>query len=119
MMWAVLDSMNRVISLVEQETVPERGIKAYEGAAVGKFWNGSSFEAARWLTYEFLQRFTDAELDGCLLASQTDSTIRRFLAFAEAAHQVVSDDSMTVAGMNYLVGIGLLTSSRRDQILDI
>ena len=85
MKWAVLDYTNRVVSLVDQDERPDRGIKAYDGAAIGKFWNGSTFEAPRWFTYEFLQRFTDAELDGCLVASQTNAIVRRFLAFAESA----------------------------------
>lgn len=119
MKWAVLDYTNRVISLVDQDERPDRGIKAYDGAAIGKFWNGSTFEAPRWFTYEFLQRFTDAELDGCLVASQTNAIVRRFLAFAEAAHEIIADDPATVAGMDYLVSIGLLTSARKTEILTI
>ena len=117
MIWAVLDYTNRVVSLVDQDEVQERGIKAYDGAEVGKFWNGSTFDAPRWLTYEFFQRFTDAELDGCLVASQTNAIVRRFIAFAEAAHEIISDDPTTVVGMDYLVSIGLLTSSRKTEIL--
>jgi len=117
MIWAVLDYKNKVTALVDQEDVPERGIKAYGGAAVGKYWNGSTFDAPKWLTYEFLQRFTDAELDGCLVAAQTNAIVRRFITFAEAAHEIIADDPETVAGMDYLVSLGLLTSARKTEIL--
>jgi hypothetical protein len=44
--------------------------------------------------------------------AETDSQL------AQAAQEVVSDDPMTVAGMNYLVSSGLLTEARRDEILN-
>jgi hypothetical protein len=34
-----------------------------------------------------------------------------------AAQEIVSDDPRTVAGMNYLVSVGILTQARRDEIL--
>ena len=35
----------------------------------------------------------------------------------QAANEIISDDPMTVQGMDYLVSIGILTQQRRDEIL--
>ena len=119
MRWAVLDSRNVVTSVVEQESKPANSVKAPNGSGygVGRIWNGWTFDAPRWQTFDFLNRFTQAELDDCLAAAEADEDVRRFLAFCEAAHEVIADDPTTVAGMDYLVSALLLTSARRDEIL--
>jgi hypothetical protein len=43
--------------------------------------------------------------------AETDSQL------AQAAQEVVSDDPMTVSGLNYLVSVGLLTEQRKQEIL--
>jgi hypothetical protein len=43
--------------------------------------------------------------------AETDSQL------AQAAQEVVSDDPMTVSGMNYLVLVGLITEQRKQEIL--
>lgn len=68
-------------------------------------------------SYEFLNRFTDSELMAVRARSQTDAATWKFLTFATAAQEVVSDDPMTVAGMDYLVSIGVISSQRKSQIL--
>ena len=70
-----------------------------------------------WTAYQFLGRFTDPELMAIRAESQTDPATWKFLTFATAAQEVVSDDPMTVAGMNYLVSIGIVTEARKNQIL--
>lgn len=119
MRWAVLDGSSVVVSIVDSPAKPDSSVMLSDGdgAAVGKVWTGCDFIAPRWTTYEFLNRFTVAELDACLEASLSDTITRRFLAYCEAAHEVVSDDPATVSGMDYLVSSGLLASSRRDEIL--
>ena len=72
-----------------------------------------------WTAYQFLSRFTPAELDAVRVRSQTDPAMWRFLTFASAAQEVVSDDPVTVQGMDYLVACGIVTSARRDQILGV
>jgi hypothetical protein len=119
MRWAILDGANIVTSIVEQDDAPAGSVKAPDGSgyAVGKVWNGWGFEGQRLATYDFLLRFTTAEFDAILAAALTDATTRRFLAFCESAHEVRADDQTTVDGMAYLVTQGLLSSSRRDEIL--
>lgn len=71
----------------------------------------------QWTAFEFLQRFTEQELETVRQGSITDPILWRFLTFATAAQEVISSDPTTVAGMNYLVLIGLLTESRKQEIL--
>jgi hypothetical protein len=40
-----------------------------------------------------------------------------FMSLAQAAQEIISDDPITIQGMDYLVSIGLLTQQRRDEIL--
>lgn len=70
-----------------------------------------------WTAYQFLSRFTDSELLAIRSRSQTDAVTWKFLTFATAAQEVISDDPMTVAGMDYLVSVGILTASRKAEIL--
>lgn len=70
-----------------------------------------------WTAYQFLQRFTDAELVAIRARSQTDAATWKFLTLATAAQEVVSDDPVTVAGMDYLVSVGILTAARKAEIL--
>ncbi len=71
-----------------------------------------------WTAYQFLLRFTESELEIIRGRSFTDATVWRFLMLAEAAHEIKSDDPMTIAGMDYLVSASILTQARRDEILD-
>jgi hypothetical protein len=71
-----------------------------------------------WTPLEFLGRFTDAELDDIENRRLTDPGVRTFYRTASFAQEVVSDDPRTVAGMDYLQSIGVLTASRKDQILN-
>ena len=70
-----------------------------------------------WTAYQFLLRFTAEERAAFRAAAITDPNVADFQQLAQAAQEVVSDDPMTVAGMAYLVSVGLLTSARRDEIL--
>ena len=70
-----------------------------------------------WTTLDFLGRFTDAEMNSIEIARDNDEIVRSFYRAAMAAQEIVSDDPRTVAGMDYLVAIGILTQARRDAIL--
>lgn len=70
-----------------------------------------------WTAYQFLNRFTDSELLAVRSRSQTDAATWKFVTFATAAQEINSDDPVTVAGMDYLVSIGILTPARRAEIL--
>jgi len=70
-----------------------------------------------WTAYQFLLRFTQQERSAYRAAAQTDDLVADFLNLATAAQEVVNDDPMTVAGMDYLVSIGILTPQRKSEIL--
>lgn len=70
-----------------------------------------------WTTLDFLGRFTTAEMSAIETAREADEIVRSFYRAAMAANEIVSDDPRTVAGMDYLVSIGILTPARRDVIL--
>ena len=117
MNYARLDSQNVVVELVSAGSRPDGCVLDDGTARIGAIYELGTFRAARWTSYEFLGRFTPAELDAILVASESDATTRRFLALAQAANEVVSDDPVTVSGMEYLGSLGLLTSARIDEIL--
>lgn len=65
--------------------------------------------------YEFLQRFTQAER--IIIESSSDVYVKDFSNFLKVVHEVDFDDSNTLAGMAYLVSLGLLTEERKNEIL--
>jgi hypothetical protein len=70
-----------------------------------------------WTSYEFLNRFTPTERAAIRTGSMSDPVLADFLMFSQAAQEVVSDDPMTVTGMDYLVSVGVLTAQRKAEIL--
>lgn len=70
-----------------------------------------------WTAYQFLLRFTEAELTAIRAASVNDPVTWRFLTLATAAQEINSDDPNTIAGMDYLVSQNLLTPERKAEIL--
>lgn len=118
MRWAILDENRRVVSIVEQEERPANGVKGFDpSCAVGRIFDGWNFRAPSWTAYQFLLRFTAAERAAFRAAAAGDPAVADFQQLAQAAQEIVADDPMTVAGMDYLVSIGLLTRARADEIL--
>lgn len=70
-----------------------------------------------WTAYQFLLRFTEAELTAIRAASVNDPVTWRFLTLATAAQEINSDDPTTIGGMDYLVSQNLLTAERKAEIL--
>lgn len=70
-----------------------------------------------WTSLEFLGRFTTAEMAQVETAREHDQIVQSFYRAALAANEIVSDDPRTVAGVNYLSAIGILTLARVDEVL--
>lgn len=70
-----------------------------------------------WTTLDFLGRFTTVEMAQIETAREHDQIVQSFYRAALAAQEVVSDDPRTVAGVNYLSAIGILTLARVDEVL--
>ena len=72
-----------------------------------------------WTAYQFLLRFTTQERAAYRNAAKTDDNVADFMGLAQAAQEILNDDPMAVAGMNYLVSVGLLTEQRKNEILGL
>lgn len=79
--------------------------------------NAAPATSRTFTAYQFLLRFTAEERAAFRAAAITDANVADFQQLAQAAQEVVSDDPMTVSGMNYLVSVGLLTEQRKQEIL--
>lgn len=71
-----------------------------------------------WTSYEFLMRFTSSERKRIWNRAKTDDDIADFLMLAQSANEVLSDDPATIAGMSILVGKNIISSTRKDEILN-
>lgn len=120
MSWAILDHENRVVAIQDGGERPENGVRIVDDTCrLGYFYNGWYFEAPRWTSYQFLLRFTPEERSSFRQAAATDEIVADFQMLAMAAQEIVADDPNTVAGMGYLVSVGLITPERRDEVLAI
>lgn len=125
--YARVNSDNIVTGLKESDTAPSPScLLLNEGEAVDTGWvyipNGNPRFKPNpyfntWTAYQFLLRFTEAELIGIRAASVTDPITWRFLTLATAAQEIRAYDLTTIAGMDYLVAQGHLTESRKLEIL--
>ena len=128
-------SSNQVLNIIVGDSFLDVGQDAYlvalndgEKCQIGQTYSASDsprFSGSplkfpmSWTAYKFLLRFTESELEIIRGRAFTDATVWRFLTLAEAAHEIKSDDPMTIAGMDYLVSASILTQARRDEILDV
>lgn len=80
-------------------------------------FSGSPIVPKTYTAYQFLTRFTAEERAAFRNAAITDSTVADFQQLAGAAQEVSTDNPVTIAGMEYLVSVGLLTESRKNEIL--
>jgi hypothetical protein len=120
MSYAILDSGNRVTDIVADrpnDTVRWVMCGVGTGAAIGRIWNGWTFDAPRWTPYEFLRRFSSGERDAIRTAAASDHAVADLMMFLQTATEVVSDDTTTQVGMDYLVHLGILTPARRAEIM--
>jgi hypothetical protein len=84
------------------------------------YWNYATeapIAPVRYTSYEFLLRFTPQERAAFRDAAITDPLVADFQQLAAAAQQIISNDPNTIAGMNYLVSVELLTEQRKNEIL--
>jgi|GEM_PF-1961992 hypothetical protein len=120
MTYAILDTNRVVVDIVAHEpsNVDWVRIKPGDGCAIGRIYNGWTFDAQRWTPLQFLGRFTEAELEDIEMRRLTDAGVRMFYRTASFAQEIVSDDPRTVAGLDYLQSIGILTAARKNAILN-
>jgi hypothetical protein len=72
-----------------------------------------------WTAYEFLMKLTPEERYNIRELAKTDPNIGDFLHLSQAAQEIISDDPITVMGMNYMVFVGIFSEQRKNEILEI
>ena len=70
-----------------------------------------------YTAYQFLLRFTADERAAFRAAALTDPQVADFQQLAGAAQEISTDNEVTLAGLDYLVSINLLTENRKQEIL--
>lgn len=66
---------------------------------------------------EFIDLFTIAEYAAIKAARASDVTVDYFFDRLQMAEYLMPTDPRTVAGLDYLVSVGLLATARRDEIV--
>lgn len=89
----------------------------YDANSNPRFFGSVAPIEVSWSSYQFLLRFTNQERTSIRTAAASDDAVADFQQLAGAAHQIVNTDPITIAGMDYLVSVGILTQARRDEIL--
>jgi hypothetical protein len=121
MSYAILDIKGKVVDIVANrpnDTVRWVKTKPGDGAAIGRVYSGWTFDAPRWTSYEFLNRFTSQERRQIWALANSNDDVADFLMLSQAAQEVISDDPNTIAGMNLLVSLNILTNARKEEILN-
>jgi hypothetical protein len=78
--------------------------------------------ASSWQTmaaFDFLRSFQAAERIAARTKSATDPVLDDFYSLLLKADNVHSSDPDLIAGMNYLVSVGVLTQARHDIIMGL
>lgn len=71
----------------------------------------------RFTSLEYLDKFTEAEQDAVLDATQTDKQVRKFYDRLLAATYIDVEDVRTGMGLDLLISKGLLASDRKPALL--
>jgi len=90
--------------------------QVYSSESTPRFTGLSSITRI-YTSYQFLTRFTQEERMAYRQAALTDPLVADFEELASAAHEIETTHPMTIAGMNYLVSVGILTEQRKNEIL--
>jgi hypothetical protein len=73
----------------------------------------------QWEPLVFLRRFTVPERVAARATRVSDPILNDFFSLLEMAPLVHSNDPDVQAGMGYLVAIGIVTPTRRDEIMGV
>jgi hypothetical protein len=118
MKWAHIDENRRVHSIEVADARPAGGLPCADETVVGDLFDGWGFRRPKWTAYQFLLRFTPQERAAFRAGAASDPPLADFLQLAQAAQEVDAGDPITLAGMSYLVSVGVLSEQRRKEVLD-
>ena len=122
MRWAILNNQGKVQQIKNiREQSDTNAVKLFDGVEcyVGWEYDGLQFVAPKWTSYEFLLRLTAEERADIRQRSMSDPNVADFLMLAQSAQEIISNDPITLMGMNYLVSMGVFTEQRKKEILQI
>lgn len=122
MRWVILNNQQKVQQIKNiREQSDTNAVKLFDGVEcyVGWEYDGLQFVAPKWTSYEFLLRLTAEERADIRERAKTDPNVADFLMLAQSAQEIISNDPVTLMGMNYLVFIGVFTEQRKKEILQI
>lgn len=69
-------------------------------------------------SYQFLTRFTADERATIRSMAKTDDQVADFLMLATSAQEIINTDPVTLAGMDYITSVGIITEARKLEILN-
>jgi hypothetical protein len=122
MRWAILNSTNQVIEIKNNLNGSEENYaKLPNGLScqLGWIYVGHEYKPPTWTAYQFLLRLTQQERADIRERAKTDPNVADFLMLCQSAQEVISNDPVTVMGMDYMVSIGVFTEQRKKEILQI
>ena len=118
---------NVITQTLRSNYVPEEPyVEIPEEADVRDFWDGETLTKAEPLPLDvrthlsrmqFRSRFTSAEKVALYTAAETDVMIKVFLDDLSSAEFVDVTDEDTVAGIEYIEQLGLISGQRKSEIL--
>ena len=133
MKWAIVEQNNIVSNVVvwdgSSSWTPPKNTTMIELQEMENCRIGSTYSAGQnprfinpplvysWTSYEFLNRFTKQERTQIRTKAKNDDNVADFEMLATAAQEINSNDPITIAGMNYLVSVNILTPQRKAEIL--
>ena len=91
----------------------------YKINEIPRFINPQSQQVYSWTAYEFLLRFTAEERAAIRESAKIDANTADFMQLAQAAQEIISNDPITLQGMNYIVSIGIISENRKNEILGL
>ncbi len=122
MRWAIIDNNSKVIQIKNTKDPSDKNIvKVFDDMEcyLGWEYEGAEFWPPKWTAYQFLLRLTPEERADIRERAKTDPNVADFLMLCQSAQEVISNDPVTVMGMNYMVAIGVFTEQRKKEILQI
>lgn len=122
MKWVILNDENVIVDVKDSLDGSETNYaKIVDDNYCIKGWilDGVEPKPPKWTSYEFLLRLTAQERADIRQRAITDPNVADFLMLAQSAQEIISNDPITLMGMNYLVYIGVFTEQRKKEILQI
>lgn len=125
--YAIIESgvVSNVIE-AEAEFAESIGAIPAQNAGIGYLWDGSDFTSppepkppipVAVTSLQFMDRFTEEEQLAIVSATLASPQVKLWYDRMIAATEIVFKDPRTLGGLQALVGAGLITQARMDEIL--